>query len=151
MQEFVPEARNVDPLKDKSDGGTVSPPAVAIQVTMLACGGFVLAVRSAHSLADAHSLIYFIKDWARISRAVRQRSSLPPLNPVFDPERLDSRAAGNINGDVADEEILKRTESLPMNRYDWWAPSNSPWGNVKPAVFENEDTPPAGKAMPWCN
>lgn len=149
---FVPATLIIDPLRNpiNSDGDAL--PTMAIQITTLACGGFALSVKMAHAIADAHSLIHFVTDWASVSRSMLLGTPLPSLHPVFEPSRLDSLAAGNINGDTADECIRKLTEKLPFNRYDWWIPSPGmpSWGASKPeALTDEEEVIPAGKAMPW--
>ncbi|KJX97065.1 hypothetical protein TI39_contig564g00001, partial [Zymoseptoria brevis] len=43
-------------------------PIMAVQLMTLACGGFVLAVKIAHPLADIRSLTRFVRDWASTKR-----------------------------------------------------------------------------------
>ncbi|SMR64409.1 unnamed protein product [Zymoseptoria tritici ST99CH_3D1] len=61
---FVPATSIVLPLdpEQKDD------PIMAVQWTTLACGGFVLAVKIAHPLADIGSLTRFVRDWANTKR-----------------------------------------------------------------------------------
>lgn len=148
LNDFVPATLLVNPLKD-TEGNANSFPTVAIQVTTLACGEFALGMKIAHAIADAHSLIHFVKDWASVSRPILRGTPLPSLNPMIEPERLDSLAAGDING-APDETIIQETKRLPFNRYDWWVPSPGmpSWGRAKPEAFADEAAP-AGQAMPW--
>ncbi|RAK99864.1 transferase family protein [Aspergillus ibericus CBS 121593] len=148
LSQFVPTT----PLANPANVSDVDilPPNMAIQVTELACGGFVLAVKIAHTLADASAMISFVKDWANVSRSVSQGEAPPVLNPVFEPERLDNAAAGDINAALPEESIIQQTESLPFHRYDWWnVPADSPRKKQIPSIFRNQELPPAGKQIPW--
>src|SRR5690242_2184928 len=118
-------------------------PVMAVQCTGLACGGLTLAAKIAHPLADITSLVRFVRDWASVSRAMLTGDALPVLNPVFQPLRLDASAAGDINASEADPTILEDARSLPLHRYDWWAPPAAP-----PSPFP-EDLPLAGAPLPW--
>ena len=148
FNDFVPSTLLANPLKDTPEGDSL--PAIAIQITTLACGGYVLSVRIAHALADAHSLVYFVKHWAAISRSIVKDLPIPLQKPVFDAEMVDSLAAGDINVDTADNIIVRQTQRLPFNRYDWWIPSpgTPSWGALKPDAFVDEVIP-AGQTMPW--
>ena len=131
--------------------GVVSP-VMAIQLTMLACGNFALSAKVSHALGDIQSLVSFVKDWSTISRWVLSGLDLPQpvLNPVFEPELLDSKAAGDISGDQPDPEILDRVKALPLHRYDWWAVQpQCPWPREIPVAFREEKPDPVGTAMPW--
>ncbi|KAM0344864.1 hypothetical protein ACHAPU_006994 [Fusarium lateritium] len=139
------------PLKHstRDDNGKLHP-ILAIQVTVLACGGFVLALNGAHPLADASTLIALLKDWASVSRSVLKGRPLPSLTPTFNHALIDNHASGDINADKPDETIIRQAEALPMNRYDWWAPeSTPPWPFTIPEPFAAKDLQPTGKAMPW--
>ncbi|RJE26341.1 transferase family [Aspergillus sclerotialis] len=151
IDEFSPLTSLVNPLKDNPED-EYTLPAIAIQATTLACGGYVLSVKAAHAIADAHSLIYFVKHWAAISRSILRNLPLPSPTPIFNPEMLDSLAAGDISSDAADQTIIQQTNRLPFHRYDWWIPSPSmpSWGTSKPDVFAEEEVVPAGNAIPWC-
>ncbi|KAF3805694.1 hypothetical protein GCG54_00005056 [Colletotrichum gloeosporioides] len=121
-------------------------PITAVQCTTFSDDGFVLAVKTAHPLADIAGLIRFVKDWASVSRAVVKGLEAPVPAPVFEPARLDNLAAGNINAEEPDPAIIRRTERLPLHRYDWWAAPGKP-----PTPFLDAARPvsPAGKPMPW--
>ncbi|EFW99055.1 transferase family protein [Grosmannia clavigera kw1407] len=121
-------------------------PIMGIQCTMLACGGFVLAVKIAHPLADISGLVYFVSDWARVSQAIVTGSTLPVLSPVFEPARLDEVAASDINSHQPDPAIVKKTKALLLHRYDWWAPPGKP---PAPFLDEADSLTPSGQPMPW--
>ncbi|KAM0201865.1 hypothetical protein ACHAPI_001921 [Fusarium lateritium] len=139
------------PLKHcvKDENGLLYP-LLAIQITELACGGFVLALNGAHPLADVTTFISLLKDWASVSRSILEGKPLSRSKPMFDHTLIDNDAAGDINADHPNEFIVQQALSLPMNRYDWWAPeSTPPWPFTVPAPFNTKDLQPAGKAMPW--
>ncbi|EFQ25227.1 transferase [Colletotrichum graminicola M1.001] len=121
-------------------------PVMAIQYTALSDGGFVLAVKTAHPLADITSLVRFVKDWASVSRTVVEGSTSLVLNPVFEPARLDNLAAGDISAEEPDSAIIRRAHSLPFHRYDWWATPGKP-----PAAFLDKAIPVslASEPIPW--
>jgi len=144
LTQFVPQTSIAHPLEPhEKDTNGLYRPIMAIQCTKLACGGFVLAAKIAHPLADITSLTQFVRDWADVSRAMLTQAPLPQLKPIFEPLRLDACAAGDINANEADPSIMENALALPLHRYDWWAPPGKP-----PAVFPH-DLPPAGKPMPW--
>ena len=121
-------------------------PLMAVQYTALSDRGFVLAAKTAHPLADITGLIRFVKDWASVSKAVIKGLAAPILTPVFKPARLDNLAAGDINAEEPDPAIIRRTENLPLHRYDWWAAPGKP---PAPFLVAAELVLPAGKPMPW--
>ncbi|KAL2071740.1 hypothetical protein VTL71DRAFT_12975 [Oculimacula yallundae] len=115
-----------------SRSSTASSPNVVIQLTYFSCGSFAVGISITHCLADAISLSRFANDWAATNRCLISSSPLPQLAPLFEPERLDACAAGNLNG-VPDEQIQKKARGLPMHRYDWYTPvEGQPWPNPKP-------------------
>ncbi|KAF2625641.1 transferase [Macroventuria anomochaeta] len=148
LGKFVPSVDIAQALQpNEPDAATgLRKPIMAIQCTTLSDGGFVLAVKTAHPLADIAGLIRFIKDWASVSSAVIKGLTAPVLTPEFKPARLDNLAAGDINAEEPDPAIIRRTERLPLHRYDWWAAPGKP-----PAPFLDAAklVPPAGKPMPW--
>lgn len=140
---FHPDARNDESLLK---------PVMAIQITELACGGFVLAAKISHPLADITALVSFVKDWAVVSRARLDGLENPvALSPVFNPLQLDTLAAGNIDTDTHDAEIMQRAINLPLHRYDWWLPAaDCPWPTSVPEPFRKTNlTVGAGVKMPW--
>ncbi|KAJ5974174.1 transferase family protein [Penicillium waksmanii] len=121
LDSLIPSGRLASAITAvKKDAAGVLPPVFVIQLTKTACGGFALGAKIAHPLADIQSLAYFVKDWAKISRwHLGGSSGLKPIvQPIFEPERLDSMAIGNINGEDANPEALERIKSLPLHRYD---------------------------------
>ncbi|MCJ1308288.1 hypothetical protein MMC25_001941 [Agyrium rufum] len=129
--------------------------SLSIQVTGFACGGFAVAAKSTHCLADAHSLVHIMNHWARINRTILLDEEAPKLNPVFQPSLLDGNVAGDINRPAVDPEILNRVRGLPLNRYDWWASANglaASWDSTQiPQSLQSDPIAhdPAGDLMPW--
>ncbi|KAK0712964.1 transferase family protein [Lasiosphaeria miniovina] len=141
-------AHALQPNEPDADGARK--PLLAIQITELACRGLVLSIKCAHPMVDIAALVCFVKDWASVSRARLVGKAVPVLRPVFDPARVDALAAGDINAEQPDPDIIDRAMKLPMNRFDWWAPSEGcPWPSTVPSAFQGRDLPPAGSAMPW--
>lgn len=58
-----------------------------VQVTRLACGGFVLAMREPHTMADAQGLVQFLGAVAELARG----AATPTVQPVWDREMLEAR------------------------------------------------------------
>jgi hypothetical protein len=99
----------------------VGVPGVLVQITTFSCGGISVGVKMAHSLADAQTLLRFVHDWASVTRCIFNRTRPPALSPVFDPQALDQRAAGNINAASPDDTVLREARALPLHRFDYWA------------------------------
>ncbi|PYH41900.1 transferase family protein [Aspergillus saccharolyticus JOP 1030-1] len=151
LSEFVPSTRLTNPLCDAGVcAESAHLPAMAIQITHLTCGGFVLSVKFAHPLADAQTMVHFVKDWASISRAILRKSHLPVLAPVFRPDQVDALAAGDIDADAPDERVLRQAEKLPIHRYDWWNPEpGSSRSSDVPEAFRHGEIVPVGNHIPW--
>ncbi|KAF2640318.1 transferase family protein [Massarina eburnea CBS 473.64] len=144
LTQFVPATNIVHAIEpNEKDTDGLYKPIMAVQWTELACGGHVLAAKIAHPLADITALAGFVRDWASVSSAILTDIPLPILGPVFNPLRLDASAAGDINADDADPAIMEDALSLPLHRYDWWAPPTKP-----PPPFP-ADLPISGKPLPW--
>ena len=127
-------------------------PLMAIQLTYLSCGGFTLAAKIGHPMADIQSLVSFAKDWASVSRWILSgsRGGPPEFEPIFEPGQLDQMASGDINAKHPDPLILKQIARLPLHRFDWWASTDGcPWEALVPDEYRNKENPPAGKSMPW--
>lgn len=139
---FSPDARDSDGLRK---------PVLGIQITELSCGGFVLAAKIAHPLADITTLVCFMKDWAAISRMTLDGIDSPTgLSAVFDPLTLDGFAAGDIDTETHDIDINRRAISLPLHRYDWWlSAADCPWPKSIPEPFRETDLTDVGIKMPW--
>ncbi|KAK5991593.1 Acyltransferase AFT15-1-like protein [Cladobotryum mycophilum] len=151
LKDFVPATAIANPLQSNNpDEAGLMKPLMAIQITQLACGGFIMAAKSTHSLADITSLIHFMKDWAKISRSTLAGDLMPSLNPIFNPALLDVILAGGIDPDEPDPALIQQAKSLPLHRYDWWASTSScPWPIEIPQVFKDQIHVPTGPAMPW--
>jgi len=144
LAQFVPPTNIVHALEpNEKDCHDLHSPIMAIQHTRLACGGIVLAAKIAHPCADITSLTEFVRDWATISRAMLVGTPIPVLGSTFEPSRLDALAAGSVNHENADSEIMEDAMDLPLHRYDWWASPAHP-----PSIFPS-DLPLAGIPMPW--
>src|SRR3954471_14063149 len=59
-----------------------------VQVTRLACGGFILAVRLMHTMADAQGLVQFLAAVAELARG----AAAPSVRPVWERELLEARS-----------------------------------------------------------
>jgi hypothetical protein len=107
-------------------------PGMMVQVNLFSCGGYGIGIKLAHQLADARSMTMFIHEWAANSQSIfegRLNSSLSDA-PLFDPSQLDSRAAGEIDGQEADEDIVRAARKMPIHRFSWWdteEPGYPPW------------------------
>lgn len=62
-------------------------PLLLFQVTRLACGGFILAVRLHHTMADAQGLVQFLGAVAELARG----AAAPTVRPVWGRELLEAR------------------------------------------------------------
>lgn len=153
LRAFAPATTIHSTLQPNSpDENGLRKPLLAIQLTQLSCGGFVLAAKSAHPMADITALVRLVKDWGTVSGAMLSGEPVPRLSPIFEPGLLDSRAAGDINAGTPDAQILKQAMALPMHRYDWWAKGSvegCPWPTNFPAVFSSRPLEPAGPPIPW--
>ncbi|KAJ6840199.1 putative benzyl alcohol O-benzoyltransferase [Iris pallida] len=68
----------------EGSGGVLNCPLLLIQVTRLACGGFVFALRLNHTMADGTGLVLFMNAVAEIAQrggggAVSNSPSIPPV------------------------------------------------------------------------
>jgi len=62
-------------------------PLLLFQVTRLACGGFILAVRANHTMADAQGVMQFLGAVAELARGAQA----PSVLPVWKRELLEGR------------------------------------------------------------
>jgi hypothetical protein len=150
---FIPSSPQVNPRQpDELDANGRRKAPLAVQVTGLACGGWTLAVKSTHPLADITTLVTFVKDWATLHQSKITGQPKPQLYRQLESWRVDDLAAGDINADSPDPVIVGTTTSLPFHRYDWWHPAaekTCPWPVEVPEVFKDEVQRPVGKVMPW--
>lgn len=130
-------------------------PCAMVQLTKFACGGLSVALKLAHPLADAQTMVQFVHNWASINRALFHGAPPPKLDCVFDPQILDAAAAGDINSSKADPTISSVARALPMNRFDWWASIEGcpSWGldavRIPPTLRESVGVTPLGPPLPW--
>lgn len=148
----VPLANVLLPSHTHEGKASELPPALAIQITQFQCGGFAIALKSSHPLADAAGFMSLLLDWTNVSRERLAGRPVPALSPHFEPSLLDDHAAGDINASQPDKELVAKAESLPMHRYDWWASASTcPWPVHVPAPYSGRDIEPVGKVMPWAD
>ncbi|KAJ8516369.1 hypothetical protein ONZ45_g6325 [Pleurotus djamor] len=102
---------------------TSSPvPSMSIQVTSFACGSVAIGVKMSHPLADARSLMLFMRHWACLYRCYVSgvlEDDVSFVRPFFEPSLLDAAASGNIDSPVVDESLIMQSRSFPGHRYDW--------------------------------
>ncbi|XP_015897713.1 alcohol acyl transferase 1 allele GSa-like [Ziziphus jujuba] len=79
LDEFL---RNV-----KGSDGILGCPLLLIQVTRLACGGFVLALRFNHTMCDSFGVFLFLKTMAEMADGAEE----PSIPPVWQRELLTAR------------------------------------------------------------
>ncbi|GAA5833001.1 hypothetical protein JCM11251_006477 [Rhodosporidiobolus azoricus] len=135
-------------------------PALAIRVTRFSDGGVVLAFQIVHTLADASTLNRFAADWGDVHRALLVSGSTEgiflPSRP-FDPEALDSHAAGDLDASFPDSRIEEEYRRIPRTAIDMWAnPEQHPHGAVRssapvPELREQDEASgkERGKPAPW--
>ncbi|PKX91472.1 transferase family protein [Aspergillus novofumigatus IBT 16806] len=97
-------------------------PGMQVQITLFKDGAYAVAVRMAHALADAQTLMVFMHQWAAASRAAFGSEYTESLMgaPVFNPALLDAHAAGDIDGAAPDPGLIATARELPLHRFDWW-------------------------------
>ncbi|RBQ99102.1 hypothetical protein VDGD_07232 [Verticillium dahliae] len=132
-------------------------PAMIVQITLLPTA-YAVAVKLAHPLADAHTLLQFMHHWSA-AHAARP----PPTTPSFAPRRLDAHAGGSPTR-KRDDALTAQARALPLHRFDWWAttaPGYPPFlapttANSKPtaahrpaAPTEEEPPRPDLQIPPW--
>ncbi|BCS22128.1 transferase family protein [Aspergillus puulaauensis] len=132
---------------------------VSIRITEFGCGGVSVGVKISHPLADAQTLAVFMHRWsyehtllfcdqlATMSQPPGGSFNLEP--PTFDPQLLDTRAAGDIDATSPDETLLTKSRSLPSSRYDWFwpAPDGDPGQNLPQGLTRSMVKSP-GTPMP---
>lgn len=150
---FIPSSPQVNPRQpDELDANGHRKAPLAVQITGLACGGWTLAVKSTHPLADITTLVSFVKDWAALHQAKMTAQPEPQMKRQLESWRVDDLASGNIDADSPDPNIVSTTTNLSFHRYDWWHPAaqkTCPWPVEIPKAFKDEVQRPVGKVMPW--
>nr|GAT45292.1 predicted protein [Mycena chlorophos] len=148
---------NLLPKDPLADGQTRGLPALIVQVTRFRCGGLAIALKACHPMADAQTLVTFVKDWAEIHRALLRGLPLPTITRLFEPSELDTGAAGDIDAPAPDQTLLDQAHELPVYRYDYWASSEG----APPFMAASTKIPPHlqhladtgsieyGPAIPW--
>ncbi|KAK7056866.1 hypothetical protein VNI00_002583 [Paramarasmius palmivorus] len=130
-------------------------PSTIVQITTFECGGIAIAVKMAHVLADAQTLLTFVHDWAAVHRGLAKGEHIM-LDRPFEPHRLDASAAGDIDASEPDKNIIDQARNVPLHRYDWWASSTE---ECPPFMIQSTRIPDAikaqhsdielGKPLPW--
>lgn len=120
-------------------------PCVVVQLTTFACGGVAIAVRIAHVLADADALVKFVGNWATAYRGERVKDA---DLPVFEPSLLDRNAAGRIDSQRPDQNIVAQSRALPVSRFDFWESGVNLPPALKSLTAEQLDWG-KGQIMPW--
>jgi hypothetical protein len=144
--ELLPQTR----MALSSGNPPLDAPNMMVQVTTFACGSTSIGIALAHGLADAQSMCTFAKYWASTNRAIHSSKALPTLSPIFDPELLDSAAAGNIDADSPDASLIEEARSLPQHRFDWYKEvPGQPWPVTTPADFEHSAILSPSDPIPW--
>lgn len=131
-------------------------PCMIVQITTFADNGAAIAVKLAHPLADAQTLLQFTHDWAAVNRGMLKRSPLPVLSPIFDPQSLDRKAAGEIDAPHPDAGLLQVSHTLPLHRYDWWTSSDGCPEPLREAIrlppgIATEDVGTPRTPLPWAD
>jgi hypothetical protein len=143
-------------------------PNLTVRVTRFGCGGVALGIKMTHSLADATSLVGFMKIWSDYhAKLIRpdDHADKPTPTIVFDPSLLDSHASGDLSSSSGPTpSFLDISRSLPLHRYDWLVSGGQdcpPWfepitaypseikvdGGSGAASYEHERE--RGVRMPW--
>jgi len=133
LQELIPEFPGFA-LSECDKSGFDGLPGMVIQLTTFDCGGVAVAIQAVHCLADAHTMVQFINDWARVNRAMLAHAPIPPLVPIFDPSLLDQAAAGNIDADMAEPDLIEATRALPIRCFPPPAPANGNPPSLTPST-----------------
>ena len=127
-------------------------PCMKVQVTRFE-DGLAVAVGLVHSLADARTLVGFVRDWANVCRELGDGGEPDTVVPLFDPERLDEAAAGEIDAATPDSDIIAKAAKLPLHRHDWWGSAKycPEWAlaNTKVPAEVGQVELEHEKAVPW--
>ncbi|KAI0634372.1 transferase family-domain-containing protein [Trametes polyzona] len=94
-------------------------PCICIQITTFSCGAVGIALRMAHTLADATTLMQFVRNWSAIHRATLGEQAPALLPTLFDPSFVDKAASGDAKVAEPDPELIRISRSLPVLKHDW--------------------------------
>ncbi|MCJ1450171.1 hypothetical protein MMC28_000500 [Mycoblastus sanguinarius] len=122
------------PFAMEDGSAYVGLPGIALQLTTFAGGGLAIAIKISRPLADAQSLVGFIRDWASINREVSAKRPPPKIDNIFDPLLLEKATLGDIDGLKPDPALIERSRKLPVHRYDRWAQSGTCPPEFRPAL-----------------
>ncbi|KAJ5337839.1 hypothetical protein N7452_004567 [Penicillium brevicompactum] len=118
-------------------------PGMQVQVTLLG-GGYAIGVKLAHCLADAQTLMIFMKLWSANSQESFGNNCKPSAidEPIFNPELLDSLAGGDIDSPDRNQALTHTARSLPLHRFSWWDTSDEGYPSVCVPTTEHSKPPP---------
>uniref|UniRef100_A0A803RBS1 Uncharacterized protein n=1 Tax=Cannabis sativa TaxID=3483 RepID=A0A803RBS1_CANSA len=91
--------------------GVLNSPLILIQVTRLACGGFIFALRLNHTMAIAAGLVQFMTALGEIARG----ADSPSIPPVWQRELLNARNPPRVTCEHReyDQVVTPRVPSYP--------------------------------------
>lgn len=90
--------------------GIVGCPLLLIQVTRLACGGFIFAIRFNHTMCDAQGIAQFLAAVGEIARG----ASAPSINPVWARELLSVRDPPDITHEHREFDTIPESKRALM-------------------------------------
>ncbi|EEF45042.1 methanol O-anthraniloyltransferase [Ricinus communis] len=94
--------------------GIIGCPLLLIQITRLACGGFVFAVRLNHVMSDSVGLAKFFKATGEIAKG----ACMPSLFPVWQREILSARNPPQVTHKLEEYEEIKHTDDKSILTLD---------------------------------
>ncbi|KAF5531819.1 transferase family [Fusarium phyllophilum] len=88
-----------------------------IQITTFECGGFSLGITMNHALADATTVIFFVKHWSKTHELMfNPRTPQPSLaEPYFAPHLVDQHITADLEGEK-EAKRLEKAHQLPTLR-----------------------------------
>ncbi|XP_062105116.1 benzyl alcohol O-benzoyltransferase [Humulus lupulus] len=94
-------------------GGVLHSPLMLIQVTRLACGGFIFALRLNHTMSDAAGLVQFMTAVGEIARG----AGSPSVPPVWQRELLNARNPPRVTCEHREYEEVADTKGtiIPLD------------------------------------
>ncbi|KAG2171616.1 hypothetical protein INT43_008342 [Umbelopsis isabellina] len=129
-------------------------PILIVQLTTFECGGISICTKFHHSIADAQTMINFVRDWAAVNRAMAAELEPPKFAHIYNPFELDNAAAGDIDTPKPDTELVQIAKSLPLHHYDYWASANGcpTWALPEteiPSALDPNTIEKFGTPLPW--